>query len=357
MTILHVVPAVPFGGMQRIAALLAAAQRDSGVDAHVLAIYDGPAFHDLLVRHAVPHTFLRGSRPSFRSVQHYQKVLARDPSIVHVHGGLLWSNTIALFTKRSPIVYHAHNYPSPNGSLKMRLLSRINRLLVDAIIAVSKDVEHAWRATGISSVVECVYNGIERPNTLRPTRTLISEPVFGMATRLTRDKGIFEFLDVAEAINAQHFGARFVIAGEGSERGELEREASHRRLSKVFHFPGYVADLDAFWSDIDIALFTAAKEPFGLRILESMAHRVAVAAYLTGAGSDEILRPGVTAVTAKYGDVATLAQKAVALCRDQSLYSQITSAAYDDIATRFSVTAMRDGVARVYDQLIRARIR
>ena len=55
MTVLHVVPARPFGGMQRIAALLAAAQRRSGLDAHVLAIYDSVEFLDLLERYDVPH--------------------------------------------------------------------------------------------------------------------------------------------------------------------------------------------------------------------------------------------------------------------------------------------------------------
>ena len=101
------------------------------------------------------------------------------------------------------------------------------------------------------------------PNAAKPDRLPRStdSPVFGMATRLAKDKGIFEFLDVAEAIHAQRSGARFVIAGEGPERSKLEEETNRRGLSGVFFFPGYIRDLDAFWSGIDIALFTAAKEP------------------------------------------------------------------------------------------------
>src|SRR6266699_1351854 len=289
MTVLHVVPARPFGGMQRIAALLAAAQRRSGLDAHVLAIYDSVEFLDLLERYDVPHIFLHGSCPNFRAVRHCHEALARDWSVVHVHGGLLWSNTVALFTKRSPVVYHAHNYPPLDRSLKTRVLNRVNRSLVDVIIAVSKDVARAWRVAGLDSAVECVYNAVELPNVAKPDRLPRStdSPVFGMATRLAKDKGVFEFLDVAEAIHAQRSGARFVIAGKGPERSKLEEETNRRGLSGVFFFPGYIRDLDAFWSDIDIALFTAAKEPFGLRILEAMVRGVPVAAYLTGAGSDD----------------------------------------------------------------------
>lgn len=355
MTVLHVVPARPFGGMQRIAALLAAAQRDSGLDAHLLAIYDSVEFLDLLEQYDVPHTFLHGSHPNFRAVRHCHEVLARDWSVVHVHGGLLWSNTVALFAKRSPVVYHAHNYPPLDRSVKTRFLNHVNRSLVDVVIAVSKDVARAWRVAGLGSGVECVYNAVELPNAAKPDRLprSIQSPVFGMATRLAKDKGIFEFLDVAEMIHAERSGARFIIAGDGPERKELEKETSRRRLSEVFHFPGYVGDLDAFWSDIDIGLFTAPKEPFGLRILEAMVRGVPVATYLTGAGSDEIFCSGSTAATAKYGNVSGLAENALALCDDPNLYSQIAAAAYEDVKTRFSVAAMCDGIMSTYKNLMR----
>ena len=88
-----------------------------------------------------------------------------------------------------------------------------------------------------------------------------------------------------------------------------------------------------------------------MRILEAIVRGVPVAAYLTGAGSDEILCLGLTAVTAKYGDVPSLAENSLALCDDASLYKQITDAAYDDVSARFSTAAMRDGVARMYDWL------
>jgi glycosyltransferase involved in cell wall biosynthesis len=352
MTVLHVVSATPFGGIQRIAALLAASQRASGLDPHVLAIYDSVPFRDLLLGRDIPHTFIHGSGPNFRAMRHFRKVLARDWSIVHVHAGLLWSNTVALFAKRSPIVYHAHTYPPLDRSLKTRVLNRVNRSLVDVVIAVSKDVERTWRATGIAPEVECVYNGIESPNTPKPDRSPCSQsPAFGMATRLAKDKGIFEFLDVAEAINARRRGARFIVAGDGPARRELAKEVNRRHLSNVFLLPGHVRDLDTFWSDVDIALFTAAKEPFGLRILEAMVRGVPVAAYLTGTGSDEILCPGLTAVTARYGDAPNLAQKALALCDDPNLYKQITATAYEDVRTRFSLAAMRDAVMNIYDSV------
>jgi len=350
MTVLHIVPAKPFGGLQRIAALLAAEQRRSGVEVRVLALYSDVEFQHLLARYQIPHTVLHGSRPHFNTIRQSRQMLYEKWSIVHVHGGLLWSNLLALLAKRCPVVYHAHNYPTSNPSLKERVLKAVNRSLADVVIGVSKDVARAWRESGIDSPVECVYNAIELPSTPKPARLPRSSesPVFGMATRLAKDKGIFEFLDVAELIHSRCPGSRFIIAGEGPERSELEDQVGRRGLRKAFFFPGYVRDIDSFWSDIDVALFTARQEPFGLRVLEPMIRGVPVAAYLTGAGSDEILCPGTTAMTASYGNAPGLAESALALHDNDQLSERITAAAYQDVKTRFSLSAMAEAVNRVY---------
>jgi glycosyltransferase involved in cell wall biosynthesis len=352
MTVLHVVPATPFGGLQRIAALLAAEQRRSGLDSHVLALYSDLEFQNLLQRCEVPHTFLHGSWPGFTILRQYRAVSLRNWSLVHVHGGLLWSNIMALFSKRTPVVYHAHNYPTLARSLKSRLLNHVNRSLVDVVIAVSEDVARAWRAVGLGRAVECVYNAVELPNAAKPNRLPRSaqSPVFGMATRLAKDKGVFEFIEVAEVIHTHRRGARFILAGDGPERSELANEVNRRGLSEAFVFPGYVRDLDTFWAAVDVALFTAPNEPFGLRILEPMVRGVPVAAFLTGAGSDEILSSNSTAATARYADSEALAQAALSICDDPNLYAQIACAAYDDVTSRFSVSAMNNGVMRAYGQ-------
>lgn len=350
MTVLHIVPATPFGGLQRLAALLASEQQRSGLDVHLLALYSDPEFQALLEGYELPHTVLNGSGPRFPTIRQLRRMISRDWSLIHIHGGLLWSNAVALFARRSPVVFHAHNYPPGIHSLKSWTLNRVNQSLVDVVLAVSNDVARAWRAANIGSAVECVYNSVELPNAAKPERSplLPESPVFGMATRLAKDKGVFEFVDVASEIHAQRPGARFIMAGEGPEKRDLESQVKRRGLAEVFSLPGLVYDLDAFWSGVDVALFTASREPFGLRILEAMVRGVPVAGYLTSAGSDEIFRSDTTALTAQFPDAKALARAALNLCDDRSLYSQIIQAARDDVANRFSVGAMTENVMRAY---------
>jgi glycosyltransferase involved in cell wall biosynthesis len=352
--ILHVVPAIPFGGLQRLAALLASEQRRHGLNAQVLALYSGKHFENLLIEQAVPHTVIPGTTPNANSFQFYRTVLSQDWALVHLHGGLLWSNIATRCSKRRPVVYHAHNYPPSERSLKNRLLQRVNRSLVDLVIAVSESVAEAWRLTGVGSGVEVVYNSVEVPiaqrsrATINPNRPI----VFGIATRLAGDKGIFEFVEVAAILKTLIPNARFVIAGEGPKRDELENEIRCRGLEEVFLLPGYVNNLDAFWSGIDVALFTAPKEPFGLRILEAMVRRVPVVGYLTGGGSDEILRSVATEITAPNGDAQGLARAALRLCNDPVLAADVSDRAYQLVVKRFNAVAMHGDVMRAYRRVI-----
>jgi len=356
MTVLHIVPAIPFGGMQRIAALLAAQQRQSGLDVRVIAIYSGEELRDLLERKKVPHVFLDGTRPGLRMMRQLFSMASENWSIIHLHGGLRWSNLVELAARRSPVVYHAHNYPDSSPSLKSRVLHRLNRALADVVIAVSQDVARAWRETVPGLEVTCVYNAVEFPTGTKPARAIQSpsSPMFGMATRLVKDKGIFEFVDVAEAICARRKEAQFILAGDGPDRDSLIAEVNRRGLGLSFRFPGYIRDLNAFWSDVDVALFTAQCEPFGLRILEAIVRGIPVAAYLTGAGSDELVCPASAPVTAAWNDAAGLAEKALTLCDNPSFYAEIAESAFRDAQDRFSIPAMAEGVMSVYQGVARA---
>jgi glycosyltransferase involved in cell wall biosynthesis len=353
-SVLHVVPSTPFGGMQRIAALLAREQRRAGIDAQVMGIYDDTNFSRLLEQFHIPHVFAEGGRPGARSIRQLYRVSSRDWSIVHIHGGLLWSNLVSLLARRSPVVYHAHNYPGHDRSAKGRLLGRINRSLASIVIAVSDDVAREWRTLVPNLVIERVYNAIDLPQDKRRSRSVRSSqsPVFGMMTRFAKDKGVYEFLDVAEELYRRRPTARFVLAGDGPEKNRLVNEIAHRSLDGAFSLPGHVSDIDVFWSAVDFALFTARKEPFGLRILEPMVRGVPVAAYLTGAGSDEIFRSQSPAITAVYGDAGSLAERVLTVCDNPILYDQVADEALADVSGRFSVPKVAEAVSQIYARTI-----
>jgi glycosyltransferase involved in cell wall biosynthesis len=99
---------------------------------------------------------------------------------------------------------------------------------------------------------------------------------------------------------------------------------------------------------VDIAAFTPPCEPFGLRLIEPIAHGVPVLAYRNGTGSDEVIDRCRGIVAAGYGEAGELAQAAVALVQSQPRRRQLVEAGLADLRQHFSVETMEAGVRAAY---------
>jgi glycosyltransferase involved in cell wall biosynthesis len=102
-----------------------------------------------------------------------------------------------------------------------------------------------------------------------------------VAQRLEPEKHTRDALEAWRASGLASDGWILRIAGDGSERGALEREAIDRELLAV-EFLGHRADLPDLRRVSGILLATAAREPFGLSVAEAMAAGMPVVAAGSG---------------------------------------------------------------------------
>ena len=73
------------------------------------------------------------------------------------------------------------------------------------------------------------------------------------------------------------------IAGEGNDRQMLENLVKKYHLQDKVHFTGFVSEPEKLWEKCDLFFFPIRwQEPFGLVVLEAMAHGVPVAAFDLG---------------------------------------------------------------------------
>lgn len=355
MRLAHVVASLPYGGMQRLVAQIAEEQLRRGHRPHVIALYEDENFASDLARRGVEFFSTPGTRPSVNGVVALRNQL-RDlkPTLVHFHGGLLWPRATGLFFKEQPWVQHVHSYPDSNTGIKGWMAHRMDMRLCDAYIGISISVSNAVRASfgGRRKRVYTIYNGV--PTNAAPIDSppgSAHAPLYGMATRLASDKGIWEFVDVAREIRKLQPGARFVLAGEGPLKRELAERIRDEQWERQFSLPGHVVDVQAFWRSIDVAIFTAPKEPLGLRILEPMAIGVPVAAFRTGFGSDELIEDGITGVQAQWGRSDALAARVVELTANRDRWMHISRAAAKVVREQFSLTAMCHRIDQVYNDV------
>jgi len=110
--------------------------------------------------------------------------------------------------------------------------------------------------------------------------------------------------------------ARLLLVGEGPEREQAEAVARELGVLGSTAFLGQHASTECFYSIADVFLLTSKNEAFGLSALEAMSAEVPVVAY-AGGGLNEVVRDGETGYLVPFGEVETLAQRALELLGDR----------------------------------------
>ena len=126
--------------------------------------------------------------------------------------------------------------------------------------------------------------------------------------RLVHEKGVQVLLDAVPLILERHPPTRFVIAGEGPARPDLEAQARRLGIADRVTFYGYANDgeRDRLLRAAQVAVFPSLYEPFGIVALEAMAAGTPVVATATG-GFQEIVRHGDNGLLALPGSAESLA--------------------------------------------------
>jgi glycosyltransferase involved in cell wall biosynthesis len=364
LNVLHVVPASPFGGAQRLAIDLAAEQRASGWDSRVLFTNGGAASLSAAALKDVPSVCgATEMEARFGRIRATRAAVARAaPELIHLHLPPPWisfalpargrSRIITQLHARPPLQVHA---PAPSTLLGHFALKR-TLAASNLILAVSEWIAAAYRAAypTVRTPCEIVYNGVDLPVARRARASPAGAPVIGTAARIAPRKGLEEFIDFAAVLHARQPELRFLIAGEGKPdyQRHLVNRIGERGLERIVSFAGFVSPIDRFWADVDLAAFTSPGESFGLSLIEPVAAGVPAVGYLTGSGSDEVIARcrGIEAVP--YGDVEALADLAADLLDAPERRAAMAEQGRADVTARFSVDVMSRNVAAAYDRLL-----
>lgn len=140
-------------------------------------------------------------------------------------------------------------------------------------------------------------------------------------------------LDIFRRIR-RHVRARFLVAGDGPVRADVERLAAASGVGDDIVFLGEHADPIALLSVSDLFLLPSSQESFGLAALEAMACGVPVVASKVG-GLPEIIEDGVTGFVRALDDVDGMADRGVALLTDRDLHARIAGAAATLVRERY----------------------
>lgn len=163
-------------------------------------------------------------------------------------------------------------------------------------------------------------------------------------------KALDVWLRVARGVWGRHPHVRFVLVGDGPERGRLEALAHHLGLAGVVHFVGLQTDPVPWLSAMDVWLSTSAFEGLPLALLEAMAAQRPVVATAVG-GVVEVIADHFNGRLLKAGDEAGLADAVSALVTDRAAAHRLGLMGRTVVEKRFGIRTMQERLRSIYESV------
>lgn len=376
--VMRVITRLNVGGPARQALLLTTALRDRGYRADLVVGSEGEREGTLrppglpltivptLRREVDLRADLRAARALLRLVR------AGRPHIVHTHlakaGALA---RLAARRARVPVVvhtFHGHvldGYFSPTATRAFLAAERRLADWTDVLVGVSAAVRDEllalrigrpdqWRVIPLGLDLGPLIGLPPDPTEARRRLRLpAAGPVVGIVGRLVGVKDHATFLDAAARVAAARPEVSFAVAGDGPLRLTLEDRARVLLGDRV-RFTGWVHDLPALYSALDVVALTSRNEGTPVALIEAGAAERPVVATRVG-GVADVVRDGDTGLLAPAGDPAALAGEILALLDQPERARAMGRAGRAWVRDRFGAERLVADIVDLYAELMDRR--
>jgi glycosyltransferase involved in cell wall biosynthesis len=268
-----------------------------------------------------------------------------DYDIVHFHTKR--AHALSLWLPRARpkpryLVTRRMDYPERRSAYTNHLYNR----RVDGVVAISQSIAGLLIAAGVDEKkIRVIPSGIDTrqfthlPSAPRASQCTTGVTVIGCVGILEERKGHRCLLEAAARLKAKGVRLRYRIAGAGSLRQQLERDAASLGLNDEVEFLGFVHDTAAFFADIDLYVMPSLFEGLGVAALEAMAAGKPVIASRVG-GLAESVVDDVTGLLVAPGDDAQLADAIEKLHRDPARAAALGHHGRERVQRHFSLEQM-----------------
>lgn len=234
--------------------------------------------------------YYEGMRVAIPYNQEARKVIS-SLDIIHSHDpfsiGLL-----ALWASKIYRIPHVHTYhtlyveyrrylPRPIRP-PQRLAEQVSRIFCnrcDAIIAPSSQMKETLEGYGITTPIHPLPCGVDEEEFARPSAWNVrqefdfaAEDLLLYVGRLGWEKNILFLMRSFQRLLTLRKNVRWIIAGDGPQRAELERYAAELGIAPYIVFTGYLSrrQLVDLYKQADLFIFASKTETQGLVLIEAM---------------------------------------------------------------------------------------
>lgn len=292
--------------------------------------------------------------------------------LVHVHYSKdLWKVVPALFGKKEiPLVFTKHiGTMRPKKDFFHWLIYK----RVDAVIGISKLIqENVIKTHPIDpDKVMCIPNGVDLHvfdkkkvdrNSIRASLGIPPDAlVIGTAGRLNWWKGYREFLEMAHKITKLRPSVYFIAVGgatvgEEKEAEEIQNFARSLNLGNNLIFTGFRKDMVNLFSAMDIFVYPAYAEAFGLVLIEAISLGLPVVSSNCD-GVPEIVVDGETGRLVPPRNSEVLTKTVLEMLNDRKRMEKFGSAGRSRVLKVYDLEKVVSRLEELYEELLKERRR
>jgi glycosyltransferase involved in cell wall biosynthesis len=237
------------------------------------------------------------------------------------------------------IIYRRGTAKPVSGSFINRYI--FNNVL-SHIICNSKDIQnkllinHPYLHN--NSKVKVIHNGVVPADFADISKKTTSRKlVIGNAGRLVDQKKQFFLVDLAKKLKTQTtIEFEIQIAGEGPLLSELKAHSERLQVKDRIRFKGFVADMAAFYQEIDLFVLTSEHEGTSNALIEAMAAGLPAIAFDISS-MPEVIENGRNGYLVPYGDVDSLAASIQKLYASPALVQEMGQHSQQIVEERFNM--------------------
>jgi glycosyltransferase involved in cell wall biosynthesis len=280
--------------------------------------------------------------------------------VVHAHG--YKADVYAYFALRRsgiPLVSTCHTWYDVDH--KDYLYGAVDRFILrgyKSIVAVGEDTRQYLLSAGVrAGKIPLIRNGIDlRPfdrasAVVKEELNWHSNDVVGLVGRLSVEKGVDIFLHAAARVLTHLPDVKFVVAGDGPDRAELDALIGKLGIGGSVRMLGRRDDMPSLYASLDVMVSASRREGLPIAILEGMASRLPLVATPVGE-IPTVVQNGRTGVLVPAEDPELLAAAIIELLRDPAKRERFGSAARQLVEDEYSAGRMTADYLRVYEDAI-----
>lgn len=253
-----------------------------------------------------------------------------------------------------------------SADVKVVVYEFLDKIIVkkfDKIIAVSEGSRNFLKNIGMpEEKLVVVGNAIDRVyfqdnESMENLRKSLAIPedynVVGYLGRLSPEKGPRYFIEAIPEVLKTLPLTKFLIAGDGPLKKELEDLTVSLNVEKNVIFIGRCRkeDIKKFYSTLDIFVLSSLRETASLVVMEAMAVGLPIVATRVD-GPLSIIKDGITGLLVSPKDSGAIAKGIINLLSDRNKSQILARAAKDYARKEFSLSRMASKMEEVYREVI-----